>query len=91
MQIDNILILIDTNFTNTEKNTIKLAKIIKKNKEYPTSTYFLKFNNAQIKLNSNRIILIKKCHIREIFLIIDHITDFTSFRRIIRKKLSLKK
>lgn len=91
MQIDNTLILIDIDFTNTEKNAIRLAKIIKKNKEYPTSTHFLKFNNVQIKLNSNRIILIKKCHIREILLVIDYVADFTSFGRIIRKKLSLKK
>lgn len=74
-----------------KKNAIRLAKVIKKDKEYPTSTHFLKFNNIQIKLNLNKIILIKNCYIKDILLIIDYVIDFTSFGKIIRKKLLLQK
>ena len=51
MQINNIFIIVDNNFTNIKKKIIRLAKIIIKNKKHLTSIYFLKFNSAQIKLN----------------------------------------
>lgn len=64
--------------------------MIIKDREYLTLIHRLKFNGAQIKLNSNDIILIKKSYIGGIFLITNHATDFTSSKGIIRNKLSLK-
>lgn len=91
MSSDDTLILADSNFTSIKKYTIELAKIIIKDKKYLFSTYSLKFNDIQIKLNLNRIVLTKKKYIRGIFLVIDHVTDFINSRAIIRKKLSFKK
>ena len=90
MQTDNILILANNNFASTKKDKITFAKIITKNREHFTSAHLLKFNGAQIKLNSNRIVLIKKSHIGEIFSVTNHVADSTSSRRITRKKLSTK-
>lgn len=53
-----------------------------KDREYLIPTQFPKFNDIQIKLDSNGIVLIK-----ETFLIIDHAVNSTSFGEIIRKKL----
>lgn len=50
----------------------------------------MKFNKIQIKLNLNKIILIKKSYIDGILLITNYDTDFTSSKKIIKKKLSLK-
>lgn len=44
----------------------------------------------QIKLNLNKIILIKNSYIGGILLITNYNTDFTSSKKIIIKKLSLK-
>lgn len=85
MQINNTLILVDNNFASTKEDAIKSTKIIFKNREHLILTYPLKFNDTQIKLNLNRMILTKKIHIKEIFLIIDHVTDFTSFKEITKK------
>lgn len=87
MQIDNILILADNDFTSTKEDTIKSAKTMTKDREHLTPTYFLKFNNAQIKLNLNGIVLTKKSYAGRILLIIDHVADSTSSKEIIRKKL----
>lgn len=83
MQINNKFILIDNYFASIKEYIIKLAMIIIKNKKYLTSTYFLKFNGIEIKLKLNIIILIKKSYVRKIFLVIDNIADYTSFRAII--------
>lgn len=56
-------------------------------KKYLTSTYLLKFNNAQIKLHSNSIVLTKENYIKGILLITDYTIDFTKFKKITRKKL----
>ena len=55
--------------------------------EYLTSLYLLKFNWAQIKLNSERIVLIKESHIGGILPITNHDADSTSLREITKKKL----
>lgn len=90
MQIDNILILLDNNLANTEKDAIGSAKIMRKNREHLNFIYPLKFHNAQIKLDSNKIILIKKSHIGVIFPVIDHVRNSNCFMEIIKKKLLLK-
>lgn len=90
MQINDILILADNNFTSIKKTAIQIAKIITKNKKYFILAQPLKFNRAQIKLDSNSIILIKKNHVNGIFLLINHNTNSISSKRIIRKKLSTK-
>ena len=87
MQTNDILILADNNFTSTEKDVIRSIKIMTKNKEHFTSIHFLKFNNTQIKFNSNKIVLIKKNYVGGILLVIDHVADSTSFRGITKKKL----
>lgn len=43
MQIKNILILVDNNFTNTKEGAIKLAKIVIKDKKYLIFIHLLKF------------------------------------------------
>lgn len=58
IQINNTLILANENFANNEEEAIKLVKIMTKNGKYLTLTHLLKFNDVQIKLNSNSIVLI---------------------------------
>lgn len=62
-----------------------------KNIKYLTSANLLKFNNIQIKLDSNKTIIIKKSHIKKIFLVIDYVADFTCSKQIIKKNLLPKK
>lgn len=83
MKVNDILFLANNNFASIKENAIKSAKIMKKDKEYFTSANHLKFNNAQIKLNPNGIVLIKESYIGQILLIIDDVVDFTSSTRII--------
>ena len=90
MQTNDILILADNNFASTTKETIKLAKIMTKNKEYITLVHPLKFNGTQIKLDSNNIVLTKESHVGGILPVTDHSIDSTSFRGITRKKISPK-
>ena len=90
MQTDDTLILADNNFASTEEEAIKSAKIMTKNREYLTPAHPLKFNGAQIKLDSNGIVLTKESHIEGILPVTDHAADFTSSRGITRKKLSPK-
>lgn len=61
-----------------------------KNKNYFIFTHFLKFSGAQIKLNSNGIILTKKSYLRDIILVTNYNADSTSFKKITKKKLLLK-
>lgn len=61
-----------------------------KDKKYLISIHSLKFNDAQIQLDLNSIVLTKKRQVGEILLVTDHAADFTSSRRIIRKKLLLR-
>lgn len=90
IQIDDTLILADNDFASIEEDGIRLAKIITKVKKHLTPSHPLNSNGIQIKLNSNKIILIKKSYIGGIFPIIDHVIDSTNSNRIIRKKLSSK-
>ena len=90
MQTDDTLILADNNFVSTEEEEIKSAKIMTKDREYLTPAYPLKFNGAQIKLDSNGIVLTKQSHVKGILPVIDHAADFTSSREITRKNLSPK-
>lgn len=90
MQTDDILILANDDFVYKEEKAVKKAKIMTKNWKYLTSIQSLKFNRAQIKLDSERSVLIKKSHVGIIFPVTDHDTDFTSSKEITRKKLSPK-
>ena len=87
MQTNNILILADNNFASIKKDAIRLAKIMTKDRKHFTFENTLKFNNIQIKFDSNRIVLIKKSYVREILLVTDHVTNSISSRKITRKKL----
>ena len=90
MQTDDILILTDNDFASTEKDVIRLAKIMTKDREHLTPAHPLKFNGAQIKLDSNGIVLTKESHVGGILSVTDHAADSTSSREITRKKLSPK-
>ena len=90
IQINNILILADNDFASIEEDVIKSTKIMTKNREYLTYAHPLKFSGAQIKLDLDRIVLIKESHIGGILLVTDNIADLTSFKGITRKKLSPK-
>lgn len=59
--------------------------------KYLTFVQSIKFNRTQIKLDLNSIILTKKSHISDIFLVTDYDSDSTSSKGITRKKLSFKK
>ena len=91
MQTNDILILADNDFASTKEDAIRSAKIMTKDIEHILPAHSLKFNGAQIKLDSNRIVLTKKSHVGEIFLVTDYATDSTSSRRITKKKLLPKK
>ena len=90
MQTNDILILIDNNFAKKKEAAIQTTKIMTKDQEHFTSSYPLKFNRAQIKLNFKKIILTKKSHIGCILSITNHDADSISSRGITRKKQSLK-
>lgn len=60
-------------------------------KKHFTPTHFPKFNSTLIKLNSNKIILTKKSHVKEIFLVTDYVVDFTGLKGRIKKKSLFKK
>lgn len=91
MQTDDILILADNDFTSIKKDVIRSTKIMIKDKKLFTPIYFLKFNSAQIKFDSNRIVITKKSPVKKIPPVINHVVDSTSSKEITRKKLSLKK
>ncbi len=78
MKTDNTLILPDNNFASNEKESIKGAKIMTKDCEYFTFAQPIKFNGAQIKLDSDGILLIKKSHVGGILSVTDHDADSTS-------------
>lgn len=63
MQTNDILILAKNNFTSKKKAVIKSAKIIIKDPKYLTFLQSLKFNGAQIKLNSKKIVLTIKSQV----------------------------
>lgn len=63
MKVDDILFLANNDFVSIKKDAIKSTKIMKKDRENFTSANSLKFNNAQIKLDPNGIVLIKESHI----------------------------
>ena len=90
IQIDNTLILANNNFASMEEEAFKDTKIITKDWKYLTFTKSIKFNKAQIKLDSNGIVLTKKSHVGGIFLVTKHDADSTSLSEIAKKKLSLK-
>lgn len=58
-----------------------------KNRKHFTSSYLLKFNGAQIKLNLNGIVFTKNSNIEGIFLVTNLVVDFTSSKEILRKTL----
>ncbi len=90
IKTDDKLILVDNDFASIEEEAIKQAKIMTIDCEYVTSAQPIKFNRAQIKLDSDGIILTKESHIDGILLVTDHDADSTSSRGITRKKLSTK-
>lgn len=61
-----------------------------KNREYLTPAYSLKFNGAQIILDSDGIFLTKESYVGEILPVTDNVADSTSSRGITSKKLSPK-
>ena len=87
IQTDDILIFANNNFASEEEVEIKAAKIMMKDQEYFAPTQLLKFNEAQINLDSESIILTKESHIDRILLVTDYDADSASSKRIIRKKL----
>lgn len=88
IQTDNTLILANNNFTSMEEKAVKNGKIITKDWEYLTSAQSIKFNGAQMKLDSNGIVLIKESYVSGILPLIKHDADFTSSKEIIKKKNS---
>ena len=90
MQTDDTLILADNDFAGKEESAIQTAKIMTKDWEHLNFSDPLKLNRAQIKLNSEGIVLTKESHVGSILPITNHDTDSTSSRGITKKKLSSK-
>ncbi len=88
IQTDDTLILANNDFASKEEVEIKARKIMTKDREHFTFIQPLKFNGAQIKLNSEGIVLTKESHEGEILLVTDHDADSTSSKGITKKKLS---
>ena len=61
-----------------------------KDQEHLTSSHPLKFNGAQIKLDSEGIVVTKKSHVGGILPVTNRDADSTSSRGITRKNLSRK-
>lgn len=72
---DDTLILVDNSFARKEKAVIQIGKIRPKNRKRFTSSHPLKFHKAQIKLDLERIVLIKESHIGNILPITNHDVD----------------
>lgn len=89
--INNILILANKDFVNKKKVAIKFIKITTKNWKHLIFLQSVKFNEAQIKLNLEEIVLTKKSYISNIFLVTNHNRNFISSKKIIKKKLFSKK
>ena len=90
MQTDDTLILADNDFAGKKEAVIQTAKIMTKDREHLTSSHPLKFNGAQIKLDSEEIVLTKESHVNGILPVTNRDIDSTSSRGITRKKLSPK-
>lgn len=90
MQTNDTLILADDVFASNEEEVIKAAKIMTKDHKYLTSAQPIKFNGAQIKLNSDGIVLTKESHVGGILLVTGHDADSTSSRGVTSTKLSPK-
>lgn len=76
MQTNNILILVNNIFTNNKKNN-QIKKNNNKNYKYFISTQPIKFNEIQIQLSLDNIILIKKSYVGRIFFVIFHNINLT--------------
>lgn len=90
MQNNDTLILADNDFASKEEAAIKSAKIMTKDQEHLTSFQPLKFNGAQIKLDSEEIVLTKESHVGGILPVTNYDADSISSRGITRTKLSPK-
>lgn len=82
--IDDLLILADNNFASIEKVVIQTTKIMANDKKYFTFAQYLKLNSAQIKLDSNSIVLIKDNYVDNNFLFINYNANFTSIKELLR-------
>ncbi len=90
MKTNDRLILADNDFVSIEEEAINEAKIRTKDIEYLTSIQPIKFNGAQIKLDSDGIVLTNESHLGGSLLVTDHDADSTSPKGITKKKLSTK-
>lgn len=90
MQTNNILILAPKNFAGTKKEAIKLPKIIIKNREYFIFIQYLNCNSAQMKLNSDSILLTIKSHMGSICLVIDYNINLICSKEVTKEKLLFK-
>jgi hypothetical protein len=92
MQIDDILILVNSIFAAEKEKTIKKAKILTKTRDHLITKNSIKFNETKIALDSSEnITIVQKSHVSDIFLIINHEASSISFRGIVRIELSSKK
>lgn len=82
MQTDNTFIFVDNNFASTKEEAIKSTKIITKDVKYSTLAHPLKFNSAQIKIDSKCRVRTEESHVEEVFSVTNHAADLTSFIRV---------
>lgn len=87
IQTNNTLILANNTFASKEDKAVRNAKIMTKDQEYLTPAELIKFNEIQIKLDSNNIVLLKINHVGGMLPVIDHDADSTYLKGIIRKRL----
>lgn len=91
IQTNDTFTLADNSFASTKKDIIRSIKIMTIDKKHLNSTYSLKFNCAQIKRDSNKIVLTKTSHIGGILSVTDQVANSTPSKGITRIKLLLKK
>lgn len=82
IETNNILVLADNNYSNIEKDVFKSAKIMPKDKTCYISIHLIKLCTSQIKYDLNRIFLLKKTLIREIFLINNAFAGYSTSREL---------
>ena len=84
MQTNNILMLINDQFAFEKKNVIKSTKIMIKNRKMFIFQQLIKFNDVQIKFDSEDLLLIKKINVDDINLMINKNASSINVKNVIR-------
>ena len=90
LQTDDTLVLADEMFAKAEEERLREAGFLSKDRERPTTTTPIKFNEGQIVEDEDGIILTQKRHCQNLGPVVAGAVDLTSSRGEVRKALTPK-